>query len=101
VLLQVDAINDLVESDPRFIHLANFFKWELPRSYFVGRLMELGGIGRELANRLFDSGILTPELALATSDQDLRSVRGIGRSTLARLRRSSVRPVIWPPAPPA
>lgn len=96
---QIDAITALVEGDPRFVHLATFFKWDLPRSFFIGRLIELDGVGRGLATRLFEAGILTPEMAIGATDQDLRSVRGIGHGTVVRLRRSSVHPVVWPPAP--
>lgn len=98
---QCDAIVGLIEGDPRFIHLANFFKWNLPRSFFIGRLMELDGVGRGLANRLFEAGIVTPEMALDASEQELRSVRGIGQATMNRIRRSFVHQVIWPPAPVA
>ncbi|MGH7594102.1 MAG: helix-hairpin-helix domain-containing protein [Gemmatimonadales bacterium] len=97
--LQVAEVTRLIQSDSRFIHLATFFRWELPRSFFVERLMDLDGVGPKLALRLFDSGFVTPEAVATATDEQLSSVQGIGQQVRAKIRSSHVRPVIWPPNP--
>jgi hypothetical protein len=59
---------------------------EFPHSFFINRLVELPGVGAVAAKNLYQAGFRSPEQVLSADDQALLSVRGVGKSLIAKLR---------------
>jgi hypothetical protein len=60
---------------------------EFPHSFFFKRLVELPGVGAVAAKNLYQAGFRSPEQVLSADDQALLSVKGVGKSLIAKLRK--------------
>jgi hypothetical protein len=88
---RVDLIRGLVRR-PEHADVVARLGGELPTEWAVAELAETLGIGLGLAQRMFDAGYLDAARVRAASDDQLRTIRGVGPARLRAIRRGQVNP---------
>lgn len=85
---QIAQLRGLYDTDPRFPQFRAHLGDDIARKWFCAQLTSLPGLGPRAAELLFDGGFRTPEEVMAASDEELLSVKGVGKDTLAKIRAS-------------
>lgn len=63
---------------------------DFPHSLFYSDLTEIEGVSKKIASILYKSGYTTIDAIKNASDSELLSIKGIGKQTLIKIRKSQV-----------
>ena len=86
-----EAINALSKDNPEFakyisMHRSQASDW--PDEWLgYQEWLQITGIGTRIARRIYDAGFRLPEAIQQATDQELAAVKGIGKATIAEIRR--------------
>jgi hypothetical protein len=91
-----EAINELSKDNPEFakyisMHRSQASDW--PDEWLgYQEWLQITGIGTRIARCIYDAGFRLPEAIQRATDQELASVKGIGKATIAEIRRVMSQP---------
>lgn len=86
-----EAIGTLAKGNPEFakyisMHRSQVGNW--PDEWLgYQEWLQITGIGTRIARRIYDAGFRLPEAIQQATDQELAAVKGIGKATIAEIRR--------------
>ena len=91
-----EAINALSKDKPEFaeylaMHRSQASDWPDEWLGYQGWL-RITGIGTRIARRIYDAGFQLPEAIQQATDQELAAVKGVGKATIAKIRRAMSQP---------